>query len=100
MNTLKKIECFACHKPLGLEPAQKIGKNEECEYCYASIHSCRMCSFYDAKAYNQCREPSAERIVEKEKANYCDYFVLQSHCADGNEQLSENLNKFNSLFKN
>lgn len=100
MNQSKKCECFSCHKTLSLEAGQKVSKNEECEYCYASIHSCRMCNFYDASAYNQCREPSAERIVEKEKANYCDYFVLQAHSPNGDEQKSELLNKFNSLFKN
>jgi hypothetical protein len=23
---------------------------------------------------NECREPQADRVVEKEKANFCDYF--------------------------
>ena len=35
------------------------------------------CDFYDAGAYNQCREPQAERVLEKEKGNFCDYFRLR-----------------------
>jgi len=35
-----------------------------------------MCSFYDRTVYNECRESQAERVVEKEKSNFCDYFQL------------------------
>jgi hypothetical protein len=31
--------------------------------------------FYDPHAYNECREVSAERIIDKERANFCDYFA-------------------------
>jgi hypothetical protein len=30
--------------------------------------------FHDARAYNQCAEPQAERVVDKAHANFCDYF--------------------------
>lgn len=33
------------------------------------------CAFYDAGAYNACREPQAERVLDKERANRCDYFA-------------------------
>ena len=94
------ITCFSCHKTVALEAGQKILKNEECSFCYAAMHSCRMCRHYDHSAYNQCREPSAERIVEKEKANYCDYFVLGSGESQSGDPKTELMNKFNSLFKN
>ena len=35
-----------------------------------------MCEFYDTSSYNECREPSAPRVVEKTKANFCDFFQL------------------------
>ncbi len=72
----KELSCYSCHKALALEAGTKIHRSEECPYCSADLRCCKMCQFYDPKAYNECREPSAERIVEKEKANYCDYFVL------------------------
>jgi hypothetical protein len=59
-----------------------------------------MCFFYDPQVYNECKETNAERVVEKEKANYCDYFLLKG--GKGREQKSkdDHLNLANSLFKN
>jgi hypothetical protein len=37
---------------------------------------CRNCAFYAAGAYNDCREPCAERVVDKERANFCEFFQL------------------------
>ncbi|MCP4666428.1 MAG: hypothetical protein GY849_08670, partial [Deltaproteobacteria bacterium] len=39
------------------------------------LRCCRQCKFFDYHAYNECREVSAERIVDKERSNFCDYFV-------------------------
>lgn len=94
-----KIYCFSCSKQLDLFGGQKVSKNEECPYCYASIHSCRMCHHYEVQAYNQCREPNAERIVEKEKANYCDYFSLNLGKGQGDNSKDDLLKKAHSLFK-
>jgi hypothetical protein len=33
------------------------------------------------KSYNECRETSADRVVDKEKENYCDYFKMNSKTA-------------------
>jgi hypothetical protein len=35
------------------------------------------CKFYDPGSYNECREVSAERVVDKERANFCDFFILK-----------------------
>ena len=35
---------------------------------------CRNCAFYDASAYNECRESNAERVSDRDRANRCDYF--------------------------
>jgi hypothetical protein len=56
-----------------------------------------MCQFYDPNTYNQCKEPIAERIVEKEKANFCDFFVVGNPGAsDDNKNL---LDAAMALFK-
>ena len=57
-----------------------------------------MCKFYDESAYNSCKENQAERIVEKEKANYCDYYVLLGG-KDEKEELQDQISAANSLFK-
>lgn len=33
-----------------------------------------MCVHYDVNAVDQCREDDAERVVEKARPNFCDYF--------------------------
>jgi hypothetical protein len=32
------------------------------------------CIFYDRSRYNECGESNADRVVDKEKGNFCDYF--------------------------
>tara|TARA_Y100001001_G_scaffold29527_1_gene24668 strand:- start:196 stop:372 length:177 start_codon:yes stop_codon:yes gene_type:complete len=57
-----------------------------------------MCHFYDPAAYNECREPAADRIVDKTKANFCDYYQLGSGDHSNNNQ-SDALAAANALFK-
>lgn len=66
--------CFSCGKQTGLSSNVHVGYREACLHCSADLHSCRQCRFFDRRAYNECKEPSAERVLEKEKANHCDFF--------------------------
>lgn len=34
-----------------------------------------MCRFYDTRKANHCAEPVAEPVQNKERANFCGYFV-------------------------
>ncbi len=36
---------------------------------------CKNCKNYDRAAYNECREPQADIVKEKDRANFCDYFT-------------------------
>ena len=51
-----------------------VSRSACCRQCGADLRCCNNCRFYDASAYNECAEPSAERVVEKDRANFCDYF--------------------------
>jgi hypothetical protein len=33
-----------------------------------------LCEFYDPRVAKSCREPVAEEVQDKERANFCDYF--------------------------
>jgi len=95
---MNNFTCYHCQKTIPIIGSVKILRTEECPYCSTSLHCCRMCSFYDSRVYNECRESNAERIVDKEKANFCDYFNL----SDGthNKSSKEDLNNIAaSLFK-
>jgi len=65
-------KCHRCHHRLTIESA--VGRREVCPFCGVDLHACLNCRFYELGVYNDCREPSAERVVHKDRANFCDYF--------------------------
>lgn len=67
-----QFECFKCGTELKF--SERVSIREECESCGEDVHCCKNCRFYDVTAYNECREPSAEVVLEKERANRCEYF--------------------------
>jgi hypothetical protein len=69
----ESLSCWKCGTPLEavLLP---IGRRDECPACGADLHACRMCEFYDPAVSKSCREPMADEVEEKERANFCDYF--------------------------
>ena len=67
-----EIYCFSCKKSNSY--AEKVGFRDECFICRADLHVCKNCEFYDPKAYNECRETSADVVREKDRANFCDFF--------------------------
>ena len=92
------ISCYQCKKSLDID--YKIGFREECPHCSADLHTCFNCQFYDESAYNSCREPSAEKVKDKERNNYCEYFQFSGKKRDS--QLSERekqLKAAEALFK-
>jgi hypothetical protein len=70
MNTLVCWKCGASLAAMTL-PLRRL---EECKACGAELHVCRMCVDYDTAVAKSCREPIAEEVKEKERANFCDYF--------------------------
>jgi len=94
-----KINCFKCNHTLEYAPMANIGRQEECPSCYQALHCCKMCHFYDLTAYNECKEPMANRVLDKEKANFCDFFKLGTG-SDGGPKKQDLLDSANSLFKN
>ena len=66
--------CYRCKNDLAL--VRTPGREETCPHCGADLHVCLNCTFYSAGAYNDCREPQAERVVEKKRSNFCDYFIF------------------------
>ena len=67
------LVCWRCgHSLADLSlPLQRL---DECRNCHAELHVCRMCEFYSITVAKHCREPIAEEVKDKERANYCDYF--------------------------
>lgn len=98
MDKTDAPRCFSCGKELAL-PAGPVGRRESCTHCGSDVRACRNCAHYDPRAYNECREVQAERVVEKERANFCDYFVLGGASGDAQSSKSDVLKKLDDLFK-
>jgi hypothetical protein len=64
--------CYKCSAELNSDT--DFGRQESCTKCGFSTHCCRNCIFFDLSKYNECAESNADRVVDKEKANFCDYF--------------------------
>ena len=67
------MECAFCNK--NIDVSDKVGRSDTCPHCGNDLKCCKQCSFYDPRAYNDCREVMAERVVDKERANFCEYFI-------------------------
>ncbi len=66
-------QCAACGGEL---PArQRVGRRDVCPGCGADLRACRQCTFYEPGIYNECREPQAERVLDKTRANFCDFYA-------------------------
>jgi hypothetical protein len=71
-----KLVCHSCSADLELE--DPIGRSARCPRCNSDVRCCLNCRFHDLSSYNDCAEPSAERVLEKDRANFCDYFSPSS----------------------
>lgn len=89
--------CHSCHNPV--DDGGRIGRADTCPHCGADLHCCLNCCFYDAGAYNQCREPQAERVVDKESANFCDCFAPENRPAAPSAGAAAKHNPLDGLFK-
>jgi hypothetical protein len=67
------MNCFHCGRQIELK--ERVGFRDSCLACDRPIHACLNCDFYDPAYNNQCRENQAERIVDKDRANFCEYFA-------------------------
>ena len=99
--------CWKCKKEISIE---KPVRGDECPLCHADLHVCRACDFYESGAHNDCRESSANMVIDKERSNFCDYFrvVLRQAQgpqgaqgplgAQGGDKAAAARNAFNALF--
>lgn len=93
------IKCHKCGNELSDTYKVMVSRSDTCTQCMADIRCCKNCQFYDVKAYNDCREPMADRITDKEKANFCDFFKIVSASNDAEKQRQDQLAKAMALFK-
>lgn len=71
------MQCWKCGSELKnlLLP---FSRYEECSTCKADLHSCLACRNYDPAISDACSEDRADFILDKDKANFCDYFKVNT----------------------
>ncbi len=93
------MRCAACNREFALVPGERLSFRESCEGCDADLHSCANCAHYDPGAHNDCREPSAEFVSDRERANRCDWFQAGDHAGGDGSSRDRALTDLDSLFK-
>lgn len=88
---MNKVICFQCNH--SSELSTKISFREECSHCGEDMHVCLNCRFYDTSSYNECKEPSAEKVQDKDRNNYCEYFEANTNHSTKNSSHSEKKKK-------
>ena len=68
------LVCWKCGADLATLTLP-LSRRDECARCRAELHVCRLCADYDTSVAKQCREPTAEEVSDKTRANFCDFFA-------------------------
>jgi hypothetical protein len=66
------LVCYVCHTENNF--LDRLGFRDTCASCHSDLHVCKTCQFYDPNAYNECLEPVAERVKDKERSNFCEFY--------------------------
>jgi ribosomal protein L40E len=90
--------CWKCGaaQPELLLPLARLA---ECPSCRAQLHVCRMCTYFDPAAAQQCREPIADAVADKQRANFCGYFQIRPNAfVAPTDQAAASRSRLDALF--
>lgn len=94
------MDCGACGTPIELASGERIAFRDCCPRCQSDLHACRNCGHHDSGAYNECREPNAERVSDRERANRCDWFAPRTRAGTVEPQRADGARAaLDALFK-
>ena len=88
--------CWNCNEPIAPNNFHRL---DSCEKCGKDTHVCKNCEHYDRTMNNECRESSADRNVEKEKSNFCDFFKPSDRAGGSAKSLNDMKAAAEALFK-
>jgi hypothetical protein len=67
------VSCYRCGVSLS-EMSLPFSRRDQCPQCTVDLHVCRMCTQFDPGVPKKCREDDAEEVMDKELANFCEWF--------------------------
>ena len=89
--------CYRCKTIIDMDG---IGVRSECPSCGVDLHVCLNCIFYDNAKHNACREPQADFVREKDRANYCEYFKFVESTGENKKSRREEAERlWSTIFK-
>ena len=92
----KTIYCYNCNTANVLEGLPT--RQQVCSKCSSYLKCCLNCKFYDEKAYHECKEPQADWVKEKDKSNFCTYFLINEPREKKADRQSDAKKKLDDLF--
>ena len=96
--------CFHCGSPFPHD--FEIHRSTNCPSCGKDAKVCLNCQFYAPGQHWECNETIPERVKEKDRANFCDYFRLNPKAggdagpSKAAKKAEEARSQFESLFGN
>lgn len=66
--------CYNCGGELPAD--MPIYRSSTCPSCGKEVKVCLNCRFYEPGAHWDCRETVNELVVEKDRANFCEFFAV------------------------
>jgi len=94
-----RMQCQACQTEIPLAAGESVGFRDACDRCRADLHICLNCVHYDHSAYNECRESNAERVLDTDRANRCEYFRPAGQSHEKSEDRQDAIADLENLFK-
>ena len=76
-----ELVCFRCGESLA-SLTLPLSRRDACPQCSAHLHVCKMCRHFDPGVPGQCREDDAEDVFEKERVNFCEWFIPSESAFD------------------
>jgi hypothetical protein len=90
--------CYSCGKELDI--GDRVGRHEICPCCHRDLRCCFNCALYDPGASNHCREPQSEEIRDRDRSNFCDFFVFgDKEVNESNDKAGKAKEEWERLFK-
>lgn len=77
-----QLKCWKCGADLKSVP-RPFSRFAECPACKAELHVCRMCRHYDLRYVGECNHDFADKVLVKDKANFCSHFKPSARAFEG-----------------
>ena len=79
---MSSLTCWNCGENIDHLP-KPITRHNNCPKCFESLHCCMLCKHYRVNDSTQCDNDRAEPPVNKENANFCEFFGVRFGAYDG-----------------